>query len=605
VNPRQQAVAERLKESTPFYAEHLLRIVNKDNEMVPLLPSAGQLALDAKLEAQRAAGKPMRAIALKARQVGISTWMQGKLIQRATTRPYYNVVTLAHDRETGGLLYRIGRRMYDQLPNDPRLKPALASTRRGREMHFLSDGFPDSTYRVDTAGESEGGRGGTYSGVHGSEVAMWDNMQEKLVALLEGVPRTPESLVVLESTARGDNEFKGRWDDAMDGRGQFLPFFWPWWKEQQYSLPFSNDDEKERFRVGDESQSPYAVGELELFDPGPVDIETNEHVPLTLEQLNWRRAKLADFSGDLNALHSEYPSSPEEAFVASGRKVFDPQLVRKVFVSTSLTDPVTPTAEHPGPARGNLIVTDKTTRPTLSGGTLVVPTQTGWVDSQKLTLGQSANWKLWTEPVAKEEGQYVIGVDVSGGEIEGGPGESAWHAIEIIDHKTREQVAEYRSRVDKDLLAEEIYLACLFFNKPWVAVEITGSWGVPVAERLWTGGFRYPFLHFRKRISKKNSQKTLDTLGFDTNRATKPVLETNTAEMLREGTHGIKSRGLASELETYVRDPNGKSRPESGKFSDRLMAWQIAQQVANEQPIRRFGTQGPRKRNPNDPTGWR
>jgi hypothetical protein len=37
---------------------------------------------------------------------------------------------------------------------------------------------------------------------------------------------------------------------------------------------------------------------------------------------------------------------------------------------------------------------------------------------------------------------------------------------------------------------------------------------------------------------------------------------------------------LADELTTYVRDPNGKTRPEKNKFADLLMAWLIGQYIA-------------------------
>ena len=978
-------ITRRLAEDTPFYARNVLKIVDKRRQMVALDANAGQLVLDAKLAAQAEASAPERAIALKARKVGVSTWMQGKMIQRATQRANYDVIVLAHDLKTGNELFRIGQRMYDNLPGDRAIKPDLGGTRRGREMHFLNGGvrnrgpaaFPDSTYLVDTATEKEAGRGLTPMGVHGcfvastpilcadgevkradavrrgdcvlthngvsakvkrawskqwsepmvevvpwlsepitltrdhkvwvkgeqgegwkraddltkgdlvsmpvreitadkqslptrpaerkgqtggrrrkgggspvplteetgfafgyylaegtvffnkkihpagitftrhreekvfadraceplaewissrrtadrggtlataetiycsalaevvaaefgcrgekrvpdwvftagrnfcrglllgylsgdgskgygaagdpydcpavtattvrssiafqmrdlaaslgygwakvtpkeggnlhgrnckpawivrwsgdaarglradlglaasattgrkwvqkyeidggkvwikirsveevrpsaevwdievdhsdhsfrtahfsisnSETAFWPDLGTKLAALENAVPDEPGSLIVLESTANGSNEFKDLWDDTVAGRNAYAAFFWPWWKEADYSRPFANDDERERFRPGDTHQFAHAADEPALLDPGPLDIDTNEHVPLTLEQLNWRRFKIG--SKPLHVFNQEFPATPEDAFVASGRKVFDPAHVKRVFIATALTDPLNPTAEHPGPEVGKLIVKKKATRPMPNGDKLVVPTEAGWLPASKLKLGETADWRIYEQP--KEGEQYVAGVDVSGGEIAGERGEPAYHAVEIIHHKTRVQVAEYRSRLDPDLLAEQVLLGALLYNEPWLAIEITGSWGAPIARKLWFA-YHYKFMYFRQKHDRK-VERSEDRLGWNTGRDTKPILEANTTELLREESHGIRSRGLAEELATYVRLPSGKSEPEPGKYADRLMAWQIAQQVALEKPVKRdFGSQ-PARPVRDRVTGW-
>lgn len=602
------SIAERLEWDTPLFARNVVRIVNKQRKLVPLVATAGQLALDRKLEEQRLAGKPQRAIALKARQVGVSTWVQGKFIHRATRRANFDVTTLAHDLKTGNKLFRMGERMYENLPVE--IRPGLGSTRRGREMHFVNPGssprFPDSTYLVDTANEAEAGRGGTEMGIHGSEVAFWAELRRKLAALANAVPDEPESIIVLESTANGANEFKEEWDDAVAGVSDYAAFFWPWWKEDQYVLPFPNDYERERFRVGDTDQSPFAQGETALFDPGPIDIDTNQHVPLTLEQLHWRRYAIANKCGrSIATFHQEYPSHPDEAFVSSGRKVFDPEHVARVFLRTALTDPSTPTAEHPGPHRGRLAATGYTERKTPGGDTIRIPEGAMWVPASALKIGEAPDWKIWrpdTEPVTDK--QYVIGVDASGGdENEGGDGDPAYHAIEVIEHLSRKQVAEYRSRIDPDLLAEQVYLACLFFNMPWCAPESTGSWGMPVLRKMWVNGYRYPFVYRRKQIGRKSS-KTEAKLGFDTNRQTKPLLIANTAEAIREETDGIQSTGLARELSTLIRDENGREKPEPRQFSDRFMAWAIANYVADEKPLKLPSTTGAGRQVRNPEIGW-
>jgi hypothetical protein len=598
-------VAERLERDTPFYAKHLLKIADKRGQVIPFEFSRAQIALDRALEEQRAKNYPMRAIILKARQIGFSTAVQGKLIQRCTTRPNYNVVVVAHDRDTGAKLYRIGRRMYDNLPDDPHWKPGLPGQRRGRELHFLNkhNNFPDSVYLVDTAGEFKAGRGGTYQAVHASEAAFWDDLVTKLTALKNAVPDHPESMFIIESTANGHNDFKGLWDDAEEGINDYIPFFWPWWKEEQYSRPFDNDDEKARFRVGDTSQSRFAEGEEELFDPGPIDTMTGKNCPLTLEQLNWRRKTIAnESSGKLEQFQQEYPATPQEAFVASARQAFDANLMRGVLIKTRITDPRDPSPDSPGPAVGKLISTNESRRALPTGDEILVPGAAKFVPASDLDTGEQSNWKFWVPPDKPYTDQAVIGVDVSGGQIEVEGSAPAYHAIEVIDHSTREQLAEYRSRIDPGLLAEQIYLACLLFNKPWCAIETTGSWGVGPAMRMWKG-YRYPFMYFRQSVGKKMDRQE-NSLGWDTSVRTKPLLIQHVTDLLREDSHGIKSFGLAMEMSTLVRLPNGKVEPERGKFSDRFMAWAIAQYVAQTTPVKR-NFSAPRPDRPRDPiTGW-
>jgi hypothetical protein len=288
--------------------------------------------------------------------------------------------------------------------------------------------------------------------------------------------------------------------------------------------------------------------------------------------------------------HQEYPSTPEEAFITTGRHVFNPRVVKKVLAETEETDPRRPDSDRSGPNLGSFECPEYET---IQGRTRALerPTKALWLPKGE-TLRRDP-WKLWTplgedlQPIAKSN--YVIGVDASGGEMSEGATEPAYHGVQVIDHKTREQVAEYRSHVDPDEVAELIYLAARFiFNDAWVGVEITGGWGLPIVRRLFLD-WHYPFVYIRKQHGA-STQDQGKMIGWHTTQATKPMIEANAAEMLRDGSHGIKSRTLALEMMTYVRDEKGKTGPEPGKFSDLLIAWMIAQQVANEYPIRQKTT---------------
>jgi hypothetical protein len=297
-----------------------------------------------------------------------------------------------------------------------------------------------------------------------------------------------------------------------------------------------------------------------------------------LEKLNWRRRKIrTNFKGDVDLFHQEYPSTPEEAFLTTGRYVFDIGQVRRMQKRVR---------QEPEPVTGVLEATTVRRRES-RGMTFDVPTEVRFV-ARSINDDRDPGWRVWEMPRPKTDeqpaGQYVIGVDASGGdEIEGGT-DAAYHAIEVIDHRTRKQVAEYRSRIDADLLALEVLRACLFFNRPWAAIEITGSWGMPAAKRLKVD-YAYPFVYQRQRLAAAK-QKTLDLLGWQTGFETKQMLISELQEMLREGTDGVMGRGLADEFGTYIRDERNRAKAEWGKTADRLIAYGIAVCVAHEKPLR-------------------
>lgn len=605
-------VMEKCRTDWPWYARHFLKIVDKRGKLVDFEPNAAQLALDAELEKQRLAGMPQRAVVVKARQVGISTGVQGKLIQRTTLNANHSAIVVAHDLDTGAKLYQMGRTMYRHLPLDDELplKPEIGHHKRARHMNFSEratdawqhgDSGLNSEYLVSTAGETEAGRGGTYRSFHGSEVAFWQAIAAKLMALLSGMPDDEDTLVVLESTPNGLNEFKDIWDDAVEGKSDFIAFFWPWWKQAEYTLPFANKAEREDF-AHEVGEGPLGEDEPRMIDPGPLDTMSGEQVPLTLEQLHWRRKTIANkLGGRVDRFKQEFPTTPEEAFLSTGQRVFDPFLVQSLIADVERTDPRMPTPETPGPAKGRFKAKSRKRRESKRTGLIEVPEDPLWVPRSKLEVGEAAGWKLWIKDEPRDKktkaltDEYVIACDPSGGQLNE-TDEPDRHAVQICNHETKQQVASYASRVDPDLLAEEIYLAALFFNRAWVAIEITGGFGLPVARRLWLD-YRYGRMYVR-RSHDRQREKQEDRLGWSTDRQTKPIIVAGLSEELREGTHGIRDRDTAMEMQTYVRNDRGQTGAESGKYDDRIEAYMILKQVARELPIRlnkggRKNTYGP------------
>ena len=289
----------------PAQFQGVAKIVDKARNLVPLIATDAQLQFDEALEGQRQAGLPMRAIVLKARQLGFSTWTEAKIAQRVTQLPYQNAVIVAHEVKAASAIFNMTERIHSHLPTMVELglgfpiKPEITGrsfsdngrkhlafgerSRRYREQGRTGI----STVNVDTAQSPESGRSETRNLVHLSEVAKWPERAtagtaSKMISVLNSVPYLPETLVVLESTANGLNHFYRRWVSAREGvddpdTGEtYVPIFFGWWREPSYAMKFSSDEARARF-IETIGTGPYGDDEPSLVElygctPGAADV---------------------------------------------------------------------------------------------------------------------------------------------------------------------------------------------------------------------------------------------------------------------------------------------------------------------------------------------
>jgi hypothetical protein len=624
-----EAVRQRLRTDYIFYQESAVKIVTKRGEVVPFRLKGPQKRLNRALMRQREAGQPQRAIALKARQIGISTDAQSIGIQRATQTPNHLALTVGQNRETTAALFGIGRFMWANLPEQVRPPAAYESGTVDRKL--LQFGEPslqmrrqgmlglNSAYETATAKSAAAARGRTIHTLHLSEVAFWPT-DGTMLAILQGVPDTPESLIIMESTANGDNAFKDYWEMAVTGASGYYAFFSPWFEEEEYARPFANDSDRAEFEhlVG---SGPYGEDEGMLLSLIPEQIrgweqeaiDAGEHVePLSdealetrvLEHLNWRRWCIAaKCEGSVDKFHQEYPSTPDEAFLSTGRKVFDAMQVTKAMRHAEKMDPLVPTLETPGPAVGALVGEEHKAVRARRHVVVDVPQKVVWVPRSRLQRGERAPWRIWALPQqAGEEvledgtvrripaGQYVVSCDPASDEVDEKGTEHANHAIVVINHRTRELVAEFEAQGDADEIATQVFLAARFYNDAWVVVERTGGWGLPILRRLAID-LKYPRL-FEQESHDKRAEARSDRLGFSTDAQSKPVVIAEAVTVLKLAADGkplIPSRRLLQQHLSYVRDERGRMKPEPGRLADVLMAWAIGQLVTQLRPLRPEG----------------
>jgi hypothetical protein len=284
-----------LRDNMPLFAEECLIVRGKDTNLGPFVLNEAQLYVHERLEAQRREHGFIRALILKGRQQGISTYVAGRYYQRVSTRKGVSVYILAHEQPASDNLFNIVDRYQRNNPLAPHV--GISNT---KELIF--DRL-DSAYAVATAGTKAGGRSRATSLFHGSEVAFWANAPDHFAASVQGVPLEADTEVILESTSAGPGgEFYERWLDAEAGRGDYIAIFLPWWLSKEYSRTPPPDFElaKEAVEEGEMSELEYA-----------------ETYKLSDAQMYWRRNKTIELR-DPALFKREYPADPAEAWTETG-----------------------------------------------------------------------------------------------------------------------------------------------------------------------------------------------------------------------------------------------------------------------------------------------
>ncbi len=285
---------EQLKNDFSFYARNCLSIRTKDKGLQLLILNSAQEYIHKKIQTQLKKSGKVRAIILKGRQQGASTYVEGRYMWLVTHNKGVRAFILTHDGESTNALFEMTERYYENLPQF--VKPTTSAA-NAKEIHFDK---LDSGYKIGTAGNKAVGRGQTIQYFHGSEVAFWVNASEHTKGIMQAVPDASGTEVIWESTANGvGNFFHEQWKQAEKGLSEFMPIFVPWFWQSEY-----------RKKVDIE------------FTLSIEEANISEQYGLEKEQLYWRRKKIAELTTDgvdgTKAFKQEYPMNAAEAFQFSG-----------------------------------------------------------------------------------------------------------------------------------------------------------------------------------------------------------------------------------------------------------------------------------------------
>lgn len=240
-------------------------------------------------------------VILKARQLGISTFVCMLFLDRCLFNPNQSAGIIAHTLEDAQQMFRRVKVAYDSLPNE--IKSVISADNDTSQMLKFSNG---SSLRVGTSLRSS-----TFQYLHISEFGkICAKYPDKAQEIVTGSLNTVEAgqYIFIESTAEGrsgyfydickhaENQQKAKVElSKLDFRFNFFP----WWKEPSYRIGNS-------FPINQEMQEYFA----HLKSLG---------IELDQEQQAWYIAKEVMQKEDMRR---EYPSTPEESWEVSNEGLY-------------------------------------------------------------------------------------------------------------------------------------------------------------------------------------------------------------------------------------------------------------------------------------------
>ena len=240
-------------------------------------------------------------IVLKARQVGMTSYIAARCFVQTIARPGTLTMLVAHDREAAEEIFRIVHRFWDRLSPKWQRGALRTSHSSARELVFPR---MDSEFAV-TSADDNAGRGRTIQNLHCTEVSRWGKAGGEALASLRAAV-VPNGEIVLESTANGAwGTFYEEWQQAEETG--YTQHFFPWWFEGSY-----------------------------VADPGPAILLYTEEESalvknpphLTRGQIAWRRQQWATLR---RMAAQEYAEDAVSCFRASGECAFEVEIIEKAL----------------------------------------------------------------------------------------------------------------------------------------------------------------------------------------------------------------------------------------------------------------------------------
>lgn len=510
--------------NTKAYIENYIKIRDKRGRIIPLILNKPQLKYYNVIKKLHEENKPIRIIILKARQMGFSTETEAIITKNTTTHHNYRAGIIAHKETSTTNIFEMSKLMINYLPDA--IRPAQRKS-NAKELVFNNDEGTglDSKIKCMTAGGKGIGRSDTFTALHLSELAFWEgDKKATMTGLLQAVPNTPESMIIIESTANGYEYFKEMWDSAVAGENDFYPLFVGWNELDEYSMPYTG------------------------FTLTQDEIDLKEKYHLTLEQLTWRRWCIKNnCSNDINQFKQEYPICPEEAFLSTGHCYFDKQ---------------------------NIINRINTAPEPLVRGKFTCYYDGIRIRNQKFLEQEEGEIKIYEYP--ENRVPYVIGGDTAG---DG----SDFFTAHVINNITGKQVAVLKQQYNEIEYVKQVYCLGMFYNCALIGLE--NNFSTYPTQKLME--LNYPNQYVRKKEDQYNN-KYEKSFGFKTTTITRPYILGQLQEIVLDSIDVIQDKETLREMLTFIVNEKGKAEAETGYHDDLTMGLAISYNIREQQTFKKF-----------------
>lgn len=528
---RQKAARKALLKDFAFYAAKCVKIRTKNGKIAFLkLNRVQKRFLERILDQWQRTGR-VRFVVLKARQQGLSTviaafqywWMSQHKAQKG--------LVMAHEGESTSALFDMYQRIHDNVPEIVR-----PHTKYNPRTELVFDEL-DSRMRVATAGGKGVARGETLTFAHLSEVGFWPTAfaHKNFNGLIQAVPEEDDTFVFLESTAQG---VTGKFYEMYQASIDPTDILW-----NGYELFFSAWFESDEYREVAPANFQRTPEEEDLvsqfFDQG---LTSND-------QLYWRRKKIGSVGLDL--FKQEYPATPEEAFLSTGRPIFDNEHITKELAKNYQPETLMALDQ----------AFDEKTHKELP--------------LRIIREDPRGELKVYRKLDPRES--YVIGADVGMGLRQGikGRRDGDPSVAQILDSQMR-QVAVWRGLCHPDVFAKILETLGYHYNTALIAPE-RNNHGLVTCVALRNSN--YPMLYTDQVEGTLEPDKDTIKLGFYTSEATKPLIIDGLRALQREREIDIYDETTLKEMRTFVVTEAGRMEAEAGSHDDCVMALAIAAYV--------------------------
>lgn len=516
------------------FCRESLVVQKKEGVLAPAVWGYGQRRLFEAIQKQREKGDPVRLIYLKPRQAWISTGAAMKLFKETVFQPGQSCLVVAHDLGSATKIFDYYKRFqiyYKPFRSILQL-PKLVTPKNLENPNQSKLAWANGSYiEIETANNLTGGRSFTARRIHLSEYAFYRDAATLMTGLMQSLPDDPESMLIIESTANGmGGAFYNAWNRAMEGKNDFTPVFLAWWEHEEYQRAL--DTSPERFQDSLTNDEREMIGQFNL----------------SFERIMWRRWAIANkCEDDENRFRQEYPSTPEEAFLSSGRPRFRPVYVRRHRAVT----------------------------PAIIGALLVQ--RIGPREETFVEVRERGELSVWDRP-QKDHG-YVIGADTAEGidVNEGGDPDPDYSVADVFETQMGLQVAQLRERLTPAEFGRYIFELGRWYNWAYLVVEVN-SIGQSTMDTLLSMGYPTDRI-YRREIYDEAGRMRTKKLGFKTTLLTRDQWITSyEAALAGFGDGGLILRSSVSiqEAFSFKVKASGKAEAEQGCHDDTITSGGLA-----------------------------